>query len=203
MTYITKNKKGFTLIELLLVIVVISVLAGVMLSVINVNVIRGRARDSQRKADMGKIQAALELHYADKRYYPPTGANWIKVRGGTGTVDLLTAALAPTTGTKFINVVPGDPIGNTTTTTPTTPCSALPATDADYRYNYRVGNGNSIYILTALMESNTSDEDSKCDQLSNWGLSVCGTANNVACSCGTGATVSVDATDICYGVQNP
>jgi prepilin-type N-terminal cleavage/methylation domain-containing protein len=72
------NKKGFTLVELLIVIIVISILSGVVISVVNVSGMRARARDSQRKADLSKIASALELFYTDNRSYPPTaGGGWI------------------------------------------------------------------------------------------------------------------------------
>ena len=189
--------KGFTLIELLLVIVVISVLAGVMLSVINVNVIRGRARDSQRKADIGKLQAALELYYATNRTYPPS-SSWIKVLGGTGdSSDSLTNLLAPAAGARFINEVPSDPLGDATLN-PTGPCDF----ETNYRYNYRTGSSGAIYLLTAIMEATASDDDSKCTSLTNWSRDLCGAAHNTTCGC-SGITTTPAETDVCYAVQNP
>jgi prepilin-type N-terminal cleavage/methylation domain-containing protein len=60
--------KGFTLVELLIVIVIIAVLAGILFA--NLVGVRQRARDSQRKADLRQIQAALELYRSDHGSYP-------------------------------------------------------------------------------------------------------------------------------------
>ncbi len=64
------KKKGFTLIELLIVISIIGILAGVVLTVLNPNHFRGKARDSVRKEDLAVIQGALERYYADNNAYP-------------------------------------------------------------------------------------------------------------------------------------
>ncbi|OGH17034.1 MAG: hypothetical protein A3C30_02165 [Candidatus Levybacteria bacterium RIFCSPHIGHO2_02_FULL_40_18] len=65
-----KNGAGFTLVELLVVIVIISVLAGLLVS--NFIGVRLRGRDAQRKSDLAQIQSALELYRADNGYYPAT-----------------------------------------------------------------------------------------------------------------------------------
>jgi len=50
-----KNGAGFTLVELLVVIVIISVLAGLLVS--NFIGVRLRGRDAQRKSDLAQIQS--------------------------------------------------------------------------------------------------------------------------------------------------
>lgn len=57
------NNKGFTLIELLVTMGIIAVLSG--LAVFNFNQARMRARDVQRKSDLGQLQKALELYKND------------------------------------------------------------------------------------------------------------------------------------------
>src|SRR5438034_6926778 len=61
---------GFTLIELLVVISVIGILAAGLLLLINPFAQFQKARDAQRKSDLGQIQKALELYSQD------TGGNY-------------------------------------------------------------------------------------------------------------------------------
>ncbi len=63
----TKNN-GFTLIELLVSIGILAVLTG--LAVFNFNQARVRARDVQRKNDLGQLQKALESYKNDANEYP-------------------------------------------------------------------------------------------------------------------------------------
>lgn len=93
----TKNK-GFTLIELLIVVLIISILAGLLVAVINPAGIRAKARDSQRKADLRKIQSALELYFAESRSYPTST--------GTG----INAGSLPLTP-GYMNNIPSSPNG--------------------------------------------------------------------------------------------
>ncbi len=92
-----KNNKnnGFTLVELLIVVMLISILAGLLVAVINPQGIQQKARDSQRKADLKKIQAALELYFADNRTYPDQA----------GGVNATSLPLNP----DYMNKTPSDP----------------------------------------------------------------------------------------------
>ncbi|HSV94768.1 MAG TPA: type II secretion system protein [Spirochaetia bacterium] len=64
------KQKGFTLIELLVSMGIIAVLSG--MAVFNFNQARMRARDVQRKNDLGQLQKVLELYKNDNRAkYPP------------------------------------------------------------------------------------------------------------------------------------
>jgi prepilin-type N-terminal cleavage/methylation domain-containing protein len=66
-----RDSAGFTLIELLVVIAIIGILATIGVTVfISAQV---RARDTQRKADLQKIQFALEMYRADNKTYPDGG----------------------------------------------------------------------------------------------------------------------------------
>lgn len=62
------NRRGFTIVELLIVIVVIAILASI--SVVAYNGIQTRARDSARSQDIKTIVKALEMHYAEKGFFP-------------------------------------------------------------------------------------------------------------------------------------
>jgi prepilin-type N-terminal cleavage/methylation domain-containing protein len=166
--------KAFTLIELLVVILLIGILSGVIISVINVKGLRSKSRDSQRMADLAKIQTALELYFNDNRAYPLSATNvWATV------ATSLTTALQ--TG-GYINNIPTDP---TRTGTAFNPCAAT--TNLDYWYR---GNATgSRYILAANTEVASSATTSACSNLRNWSP----TGPNMGC--GTAAN--------CYGVENP
>lgn len=166
---------GFTLIELLIVIMVIGVLSGIVLSVINSQGIREKTRDSQRISDLKKIQTALELFFADNRNYPSTSGNWQQVTGS----NALSNALSPSSGTQYLKSIPLDPTNNGLEANP---CGQVD----ELRYNYW-SDGND-YILTAIAEVSTSNDDNACSNLNVWGSN---------CSSG------FDTQDFCIGVENP
>ncbi|MEX0617042.1 MAG: prepilin-type N-terminal cleavage/methylation domain-containing protein [Candidatus Woykebacteria bacterium] len=64
------NRKsyGFTLIELLIVIVIIAVLVTITAS--SYREAQESSRDSKRKSDLAKLEAALERFYSDNNKYP-------------------------------------------------------------------------------------------------------------------------------------
>lgn len=62
------RQAGFTLIELLVTMGIIAVLTG--MAIFNFNQSRMRARDVQRKNDLGQLMKALELFKIDNRTYP-------------------------------------------------------------------------------------------------------------------------------------
>jgi type II secretion system protein G len=72
------NKRGFTIIELIVVIAIIAVLAGIVIS--SVNIYTAKARDAKRMADLRQISKALELYKIDNGQYPSTAGicagNW-------------------------------------------------------------------------------------------------------------------------------
>ncbi|NMB70342.1 type II secretion system protein [candidate division WWE3 bacterium] len=186
------NKKGFTLVELLIVIIVMSILSGVVISVVNVSGMRARGRDSQRKSDISKIASALELYYTDNRSYP-ISANWINA-------GISTSVLATNLVPNYIDVIPNDP---NYIVDVATPCSRNGggSADFDYRYNYRTSSTGSRYLLTALMENASSDDESKCASLVNWTSATCG-GGAVVCGCTAGDSYT-GALDYCYGIENP
>ncbi len=63
-----KNKNGFSLIELLLVVSIIALLATI--SIVSVNSLRVKARDTRRLADIKQLQANLQMYYMDHHFYP-------------------------------------------------------------------------------------------------------------------------------------
>jgi prepilin-type N-terminal cleavage/methylation domain-containing protein len=129
-------RKGFTLIELLVVVALIGILATLVMA--NFTAARSRSRDAQRKSDLRQISTALRLYYNDNGSFPvasgiPWGAQWT----GTG-------------GNVYMNVVPNDPLWDSTN--PGTPSylyelgSANDPTDTDY------------YRLSACLENKSDDK---------------------------------------------
>lgn len=67
------KQKGFTLIELLVTMGIIAVLTG--MAAFNFNQSRERARDVQRKSDLGQLIKALELYKNDNNSFPLIAGN--------------------------------------------------------------------------------------------------------------------------------
>lgn len=64
----SKREKGFTLIELLVVIAIISLLASIILAMING--VRAKARDAVRMHDFDQFETALTIFYDEYGIYP-------------------------------------------------------------------------------------------------------------------------------------
>ena len=154
------RKKGFTLIELLIVVSVIGILSGLIISVINPTKLRARARDSQRIADLKKIQTALELRFSDTRNYP-TSASFARV----------TTSLTSLSPGYYNGSLPVDPNGYT----------ALYSCGGNYDYNYKTNAAGSIYVIVAKMETTSVDYET-CNLVRN-----CKPAPdpNLGCNCST------------------
>jgi prepilin-type N-terminal cleavage/methylation domain-containing protein len=180
----SRNNKAFTLIELLITVTIISILSGLLLGVINVRGLRQKSRDSRRIADLEKVQVALEAYLADNRVYPTTASGWISVSDNT-------ASLIDVLEPDYINGFPDDPLFEGGS-------SFLPCGGSDqYRYNY-ISDQNR-YILTAIMETTTTNDDSPCSDLYNWSNYPSPASSWGNGSCGAGYATE----DYCYGVQNP
>ena len=137
-----KEKKGFTLIELLVVIAIIGLLA--TLSVVALNNVRERARDSRRMSDIKQIQTALELYYNANDGYPDRGTL------GTTYVGMDNTDLKNDLG-DFIDPLPDSPTpgdGNCTVedlASVTNGFKYAYASDGDtYELMYCLGDGGTI-----------------------------------------------------------
>lgn len=172
---IKNNNSGFTLIELLIVILIISVLAGAVISLTNSGGIRQKGKDAQRIGDLKKIQTALELYYSDNRQYPAQ-ATWQIISNTSGT---LFTNLKP----SYMNTIPVDPINNASAGSD----ACATGTAAEYAYFYKTSASAGAYAMVTFTEVSSSADDSKCNQLNNW---------TTYCPSNPNATN-------CYGVQNP
>ncbi|MBI4185436.1 type II secretion system protein [Candidatus Berkelbacteria bacterium] len=93
------RQSGFTLIELLIVIAIVSILATVV--TVSSSSARAAARDSQRKAELQNVSAALEVYRATNKHYPD-------VQNRTGSWATLKALIYP----DYISQWPDDPKGD-------------------------------------------------------------------------------------------
>lgn len=94
------TRRGFTLIELLVVISIIGLISTV--AFVGINNARAKARDGQRKANIGQLKKALELYYnANGQTYPATS--------NPPTFEC-TSTTVPAGIGVYINPAPVDPI---------------------------------------------------------------------------------------------
>ncbi len=170
-----KKQKGFTLVEMIIVTVIIGILAGIVITVINIPRVQAKSRDSKRIGDLKMIQNALELYFSDYRQYPSDTA-WLLIDSVNDIADL----------DKFISSVPLDPRNGQSSGT----VCFTTAGDSNYGYYYR-SMTSGTYILGGIMEvMNTADEKKSCSEAD--------TSN-----CATGLGYGCNSDTRCYCVQNP
>jgi len=116
---------------------VVGVLAGFLVTLINPAAQLRRARDTQRKSDLSRIQSAIEIFRADLSAYPcvPPGSPGCAGVFPAGCGLSLTGGVPPST---YMSQVPCDPLS------PTTP------------YIYTTNVSRSLYCLRACLQ-NTND----------------------------------------------
>ena len=94
------KSSGFTLIELLVAIGIIAMVFAIVIT--SAAGLQRQSRDSQRKADLAKIQSALQQYYADQSKFP----------GQEELTDTSKTELKSPDGTKiYIRPIPRDPNG--------------------------------------------------------------------------------------------
>jgi len=139
-----KKQKGFTLIEMIIVTVIIGILAGMVITVINIPRIQARSRDSRRIGDLKRIQSALELYFSNNRQYSES--------------DTWTIFSNLILDEEYMNQVPADP------RTENTGVTCFGPNSNNYGYWYR-SNSPGTYVLGTIMELDTSAQDNLCSDL--------------------------------------
>lgn len=147
------TNKGFTLIELLVVVAIIAILALVVLLALNPVEMARRSRDSRRLSDMGTIRRAIDLSLADGKTLTTTTGTWINLNPGVAVTNMDGSGLDVS---KYLSVLPLDPINDGTTNNTQTvnggaPCTA--GTTAKNAMNYQYQSDGSVYELRVKMES--------------------------------------------------
>ena len=106
-----RRKSGFTLVELLVVIAIIGILSAIGL--VSLNGAREKARDAQRKSDVGSFRSALALYFDDYNAYP---AGPSTITNGTGTITPVGGSLGllNTLSSNYIPTWPNPPKGTVT-----------------------------------------------------------------------------------------
>ena len=102
----TDREAGFTLVEIMVVVVIIGLLATVV--VLNVLPSQDRARIEKARADIGRIEQAIEMFRLDMGRYPTTDEGLEVLVTVPG--DPRLAARYPDGG--YINRLPEDPWGS-------------------------------------------------------------------------------------------
>ncbi|MET0979771.1 MAG: prepilin-type N-terminal cleavage/methylation domain-containing protein [Candidatus Saccharimonadales bacterium] len=146
-----QTSTGFTIVELLIVIVVIGILAAI--TIVAYNGVQGRARDTQRIADLKGIAKALEVYKINNGAYPtpvstPNASSWEVSTNGSNVATNFLSALVSTNG---VSKVPVDPTNTGVTLNP----SFNSATYEYFYYVYAAGTSGcdpargAFYILGA------------------------------------------------------
>ena len=105
-----RTERGFTLIEILIVMVIITILAGISVAMYGNSLIK--AKEATLSQDLKEMREAIDAFHADKNTWPPD-------------LDALV-------GEKYIRAVPIDPFTNAADwkTTPSEPDPTNPADQA-------------------------------------------------------------------------
>jgi general secretion pathway protein G len=129
---VTRTERGFTLIEVLVVMVIITILAGVSVAMYSNSV--NRAKEAVLKEDLKEMREAIDAYHADKNKWPPS-------------LDALVTE-------KYIRQVPVDPITNAAdwTTTPSEPDPGNPLDEPGISDVHSASNEVSPFTNTSYAE---------------------------------------------------
>ena len=130
-------ESGFTMIELLITIGVLAILAVFALAAVNPIDQFKKAKDAQRKSDLGQLQKVLEQYYQDWGHYPPSSNSYLIQDEKTNPVTTITWGGAGG-WTPYMDLVPKDP-------------------DSRRTYVYYSKNNGQQYFLYASLERGPLD----------------------------------------------
>ena len=114
-----RRQHGFTLIELMIVMVIITILAGIGLAVYGNSV--QSAKEATLREDLFRMRDAIDQYYADKNHYP--------------------SSLESLVEEKYIRLVPIDPITRTADSWQTTMAEPEPGNPSAEPGIYNVKSG--------------------------------------------------------------
>jgi general secretion pathway protein G len=114
-----KRQQGFTLIELMIVMVIITILAGIGLAVYGNSV--QSSKEAVLREDLFRMREAIDQYHADKNRYPPT--------------------LEALVEDKYLRMVPVDPITRSADTWQTTMADPEPGNPSAEPGIYNVKSG--------------------------------------------------------------
>ncbi len=102
---------GFTLIELTVVIAILGIMAGTLIVIVNPLGQLQKARDTQRKSDLRRIQSALEMYRSDNGSYPAL-LNDCSGKFGSPDCSIIYMSIIPTDpkGGSYIYTPGGTPV---------------------------------------------------------------------------------------------
>jgi prepilin-type N-terminal cleavage/methylation domain-containing protein len=154
-----KSLPSFTLIELLIVITIIGILAVALVPRISQG--PARARDTQRKADLGTLSTAMELYLADNGDYPPG-------KEGQGSYPSINNCLGATstpinTEALLIPYLSSGTIPLNPTENPGANSICLWNDRFDFAYLYQLFSANSYLLVADLENSNARGDNIYCD----------------------------------------
>ncbi len=109
MKKIKKTSKGFTILELIVVAAIISLLASIILSRLDLS--RAKARDAQKVSELKSLQNALELYYLDGTGYPGSASTDTGYYSNSPSDNTMTNILQPLVQAGYLSVIPTPPKG--------------------------------------------------------------------------------------------
>lgn len=99
-----KNQKGFTLVELLVVIGILAVLTAVVLVAVNPVRQFAQARDTQRRADVNTISAAVVAYLADPNNPGVRSLGGLGITGTCTGVGAAPQTIGTTVGATYVDL---------------------------------------------------------------------------------------------------
>ncbi|MBU2592363.1 prepilin-type N-terminal cleavage/methylation domain-containing protein, partial [Patescibacteria group bacterium] len=136
------KRKGFTLIELLVVMAILAILSTVAFGQYRISQLK--ARDAQRKGDIGNIARGLEMYYNDNQAYPLSDAAGRMSVSQSGSLTALDwGSEFATDEVIYMKVLPRDPT----------------ASGGNLNYCYQSDDGSYYKIFVKLENDQDKDFD--------------------------------------------